>query len=58
MKTHPENEGFVNDLIEEMNNIKTGVVTCNRCGTKCTVNAAYLPYIQDRGLDGCRFCDN
>jgi hypothetical protein len=53
---HPENSDEMNSLISFVETSETVPVWCNGCGMERKMNAIYAPYVQDIGLQSCRFC--
>ena len=53
---HPENSEEINSLIGFVENSETVPVWCHGCQMERKMNVVYAPYVQDIGLQSCRFC--
>ena len=56
MNSHPEMPTEINELIDEMEKTEIGLVHCHGCNAQRVINAVYLPYVRDTGIESCRFC--
>lgn len=57
MPTHPENSKELNDIISMVEGVSMENVWCEGCEVMRQVNSVYLPYLENRSISSCRFCN-